>query len=223
MTALIQQKLENSSGLKLKLKINDNRSTMLSVKWEPDCAKVSLHRMFLQAPQNVMDALACYLSKQDKVMAPSVKAFIEDNLKNLDYSSKVDRSKLHTQGNVYNLQKVYEGINDEYFEGSLNLAITWFGKPIVSNRSRITLGLYYDSLKLIKVNRLLDNPSFPDYLVSYVVYHEMLHHVSPPYFDSKGHHHIHSREFKEKERLFRHYHLAEKWIAEHRKTLFYNL
>ncbi len=116
MTTLLQQQLEDSSGKKLKLKINDNRSTMLSVRWEPDYTKVSLHRIFLEAPQNVMQALACYISQEDKSIAPTVKAFIEDNLKKLDYSHQLDRSKLYSQGNVYNLQKMYNDINSEYFE-----------------------------------------------------------------------------------------------------------
>lgn len=220
MTMALQKKLEYSSGLKLKLKINDNRSTMLSVKWEPDYAKVSLHRMFLNAPQNVMDALACYLNRQDKIIAPMVKAFIEDKLNTLDYSELVDTTKLYSQGNVYNLQHIYNEINKEYFNSKLNLYITWFGKPIRKCRSRVTFGLYHDSLRLIKVNRLLDSPSFPDYFVAYVIYHEMLHHICRPYYDANGFHHIHTKEFKEREAVFRHFDLAQDWVKKNRENFF---
>lgn len=219
MTHALQKKLEDKSGLKLKLKINNNRSTMLSVKWEPDCTKVSLHKMFLDAPRNVMDALACYLKQEDKNIAPTVKAFIEDNLKNLDYSETLDQSKLYSQGNVYNLQNIYNSLNQEYFDNKLDLKITWFGKA-QRFRSRVTFGLYHDPLKLIKINRLLDSPSFPDYLLSYVIYHEMLHHVCPAYYDSNGYHHIHSKEFKEREVQFRYFHMAQKWIKENQANFF---
>jgi hypothetical protein len=221
MTVTIQKELEDRSGLKLKLKINDNRSTMLSVKWEPDHAKVSLHRMFLNAPQNVMDALACYLKRQDKIIAPTVKAFIEDKLKAIDYSQQIDQKKLYSQGNVYNLQLIYNKLNAEYFGNQLNLYITWFGKPNRRCRSRVTFGLFHDSLKLIKVNRLLDSPSFPYYLIEYVVYHEMVHHVCPPYFDVNGQHHIHTKEFKEREALFRDYDLAQDWIKKNKENFFF--
>lgn len=220
MTIMIQQRLEIGSGLKLKLTINDNRSTMLSVKWEPDCTKVSLHRIFLEAPQNVMDALACYLKREDKSIAPSVKAFIEDKLKRLDYSHEIDRSKLYVQGSVYNLKHIYDDLNEEYFDDRLNLNITWFGKSVQRYRSRITFGLYYDPLRLIKINRLLDNPNFPDYIVSYVVYHEMVHHICPAYFDSNGQHHIHSKEFKDKEQKFKYYDLAQHWIKKNQANFF---
>lgn len=221
MTVTLQKKLEDSSGLKLKLKINDNRSTMLSVKWEPDHAKVSLHRIFLKAPQNVMDALACYLKRQDKNIAPTVKAFIEDRLKTLDYSEQVDQTKLYSQGNVYHLQQIYNEINEEYFNNELNLYITWFGKTNRRCRSRVTFGLYHDSLRLIKVNRLLDSPSFPDYLVAYVVYHEMLHHVCPPYYGANGQYYVHTKEFKEREEVFRYFDIAQDWIRKNKENFFF--
>lgn len=221
MTMTIQKQLEDRSGIKLKLKINDNRSTMLSVKWEPDFAKVSLHRMFLQAPQNVMDALACYLRREDRTIAPTVKAFIEDKLKKLDYSSQVNHTKLYSQGNVYNLQQIYNDLNQEYFDNKLKLYITWFGKANRRCRSRVTFGLYHDPLRLIKVNRLLDSPSFPYYLVAYVVYHEMVHHVCPPYFDANGQYHIHTKEFKAMEEQFRYFDLAQEWIKNNKGNFFF--
>ncbi len=194
---------------------------MLSVKWEPDCTKVSMHRMFLSAPRNVMEALACYISRKHKMIAPDVKAFMEESLKKFDYTHELDRNKLYIQGNYYNLKEFYEAINREYFKESLDLSITWFGKPKQCNRSRVTFGLYHDPLKLIKINRLLDSPSFPDYLLSFVIYHEMLHYVCPAYVDEKGLHRVHSREFKEKEAQFKHYELAQNWIREHTQQLFY--
>lgn len=220
MTSTIQRRLEDQSGLKLKLKINDNRSTMLSVKWEPDATKVSLHRMFLEAPRNVMDDLACYLRQENKNIAPTVKAFIEDGLKKLDYSNQIDGAKLYSRGNVYNLQRIYQDLNREYFDGALNLRITWYGRPNQRPRSRFTFGLYHDLMRLIKINRMLDTPTFPDYLVSYVVYHEMVHHVCPSYFDARGYHHIHSKEFREREEQFRYYDLAQDWIKRNRANLF---
>ncbi len=220
LMAHFQKELEESSGMKLQLKINDNRSTMLSVRWEPNCAKVSLHRMFLEAPQNVMQSLACYLRREEKNLSPKIRSFIEEGLQKLDYTHMVDHSKLDTQGNVYNLRKIYDSLNEEYFDNRLKLFITWFGKAIQKNRSRVTFGLYYDPLKLIKINRLMDSPSFPDFVVAYVIYHEMVHHVCPSYYDERGIHRIHSKEFKLLESKFSDFERAQKWIKEHHKYLF---
>jgi predicted metal-dependent hydrolase len=215
-----QEQLEHRIGTKLQLKINDNRSTMLSVKWEPDCTKVSMHRMFLEAPNNIMQALTCYLKGEQKTLAPSIKAYIEVNLQKLDYSHELDLNKLQTAGKVHDLKAIYDAINKEYFENSLKMHITWFGKTNHRNRSRITFGLYYDPLKLIKINRLLDQQHFPEYVVAYVIYHEMLHFVCPTYVDEKGQKHIHSKAFKNLEKKFKHFELAEQWLKKHHNELF---
>lgn len=219
-TLTFQEQLEHNIGIKLRLKINDNRSTMLSVKWEPDCTKVSLHRMFLQAPQNIMQALACYLKGKHKKLAPSIKAYIEYNLQKLDYSHELDLSKLQTKGHVYDLEKIYHHLNQEYFDYSLGLYITWFGKRKKSSCRRVTFGLYHDPLRLIKINRLLDNKHFPDYFVAYVIYHEMLHYICPTYVDAKGQKHIHSKAFKEREKEFKYYQHAQRWIQDNQNYLF---
>lgn len=216
---ILQKKLANQKR-KYEFKINDNRSTMLSVKWEPDKTKVSLHKMFLSAPQNVMDHLACYLKREKKSIAPEVREFIETSLQKLDYSWQIDRKKMLTKGNVYDLDSIYNRLNEEYFGGSLDLMITWFGKLLQRNRSRVTFGLYHDQLRLIKINRMMDSPSFPDYVIDFVVYHEMIHHVCPAYYDDNGRHHIHSKEFKEREQQFKHFDLANDWIKKNQGNLF---
>lgn len=194
---------------------------MLSVRQESDYVRVSLHRMFLHAPQNVMDALACYIRGKDKVVALSVREFIEKKVRQLNYSHQIDPEKMLSQGTVYNLQKIYLELNGLYFKNQVKVAITWFGKTHPRYRSRVTLGLYQESLKLIKVNRLLDCPSVPDYMISFVVYHEMLHHIYPSYYDEKGVFQLHSKEFRKREEQFSHYELAQNWLAEHHNRLFH--
>lgn len=216
----LQKELETRSGKKLHIKINDNRSTMLSVRWEPDYAKVSLHRMFLDAPQNVMQALGCYLRGEEKGLAPSIKAFIEENVKKLDYSHLLDWTKLPSQGNCYNLLAIYDELNQEYFGRNLELNICWYGRVGQRNRNRVTFGLYYDPLRLIKIHRILDSPFFPKYVVAYIIYHEMVHYVCPSYIDKTGMHRIHSKEFKAEELKFRYYQLAQDWIKEHQEYIF---
>ena len=215
-----QEELEQMLGIKLRLKINDNRSTMLSVKWDPDAPKVSLHRMFLKAPKNIMEALACYIGSKDTSMDPKMKAYIDDNLKGLDYSYQLDLRKLQTAGKNYDLKELYDDINHNYFDNELKLAITWFGQPKVVTGSKMTCGLYSDPLKLIKIHRILDHSRCPEYFVAFVIYHEMLHYCCPSHVDTKGTRHIHSKEFKKREKEFRDFERAQKWLKRHQEELF---
>lgn len=218
-----QSTLENASGKKIRITINDNRSTMLRVKWEPSVTKVSLHRMFLDAPRNVMQDLACYINGRDKNLTPTVKAFMEDGLRKFDYTHLLDQQKLITQGSHYNLQRIYDDLNICYFDNKLDLYITWFGKWNQRNKSQLTLGLYNESLKLIKIHQMMDSPYFPRYVVDYIVYHEMIHHVCPTYVDQDGINRVHSREFKQRELLFKEYKIAQQWLKEHQEFLFSNI
>ena len=207
-------------GVKLQLKINDNRQTMLSVKWEPHQIKVSLHRMFLSAPQDIMQALACYLKREHKTISPEIKAFIEARRSKLDYSQSVDIKKLQTKGHVYDLEEIYKRLNKQYFKNSLRLLITWFGNGSLKHRSHCSLGLYYDILKLIKIHRFLDSRSVPGYVLEFVIFHEMLHAVCPAYIDERGIHRIHGAEFKRREESFYCYKEATEWIRKHQMNFF---
>lgn len=216
----LQKSLASGCDKPLKVKINDNRSTMLSVRWEPDHTRVSLHRMFLEAPTNVMDALACYLKGSEQKLAPTIKQFIETHSQELDYSQKVDRSRLLTSGKFFDLQEIYDEINAHYFQNKLRLMITWFQQPKARNRSKINLGLYQDTLRLVKINQILDRRDVPRYFISFVVYHEMLHAVCKPQVDDQGTNHIHSKEFKQQEARFHAYAQAKEWLNKHRYNLF---
>ena len=219
-TVTFHRQLEMSAGMKLNLKINDNRSTMLRVRWELGCTKVSLHRMFLHAPQNIMDELACYLNRAHKKLAPGIKAYIEAHVQKMDYTHELDLTRLETKGRIYDLEAIYHSLNYEYFDGTLQLHVTWFGDKWRRRRKRITFGLYNDPLRLIKIHRILDEKTVPDYVVSYVIYHEMVHNVCPAYVDENGFKHIHSRAFKEREKKFKYFVQAQKWIKEHQNELF---
>lgn len=215
-----QRALEDHTGRKLKVRINDNHSTMLSVRWEPDHTRVSLHRMFLNAPSNVMEALACYLKGDNRELAPAVKAYIEQCRQQLDYSHALAPDAICHQGTTYHLKEIYDEINALYFNNQVQLLITWFGQPRSRNRTRISFGLFHDTLRLIKINRILDKPTIPCFLISYVVYHEMLHHVCPPHIDAAGNNRIHNQAFKRREMQFRHYKEAIQWIRDNREHLF---
>jgi len=216
----MKRQIELAAKKKVKLKINDNRSTMLSVQWDRDCTKVSLHRLFLEAPKNIMDALTCHILKENSQVAPLVKAYIEDRLKDFDYSNTLDKAKLVTKGAVYDLQEFYDEINQEYFDNQMDLNITWFGPRVIRNRSRLTFGLYHQPLRLVKIHKMMDSERFPEYFVKYVVHHEMVHHLCPSYYDFSGKHKVHSREFKAEEMKFKYYGEAKKWLKANMSKLF---
>ena len=214
------KKLRSLVGNHLEVSINDNKSTMLSVRWEDERTKVSLHRMFLHAPRHVRQDLVEYLRQKKRKMPAAIKAFIQDSMSSLNYSHMIDAATIAPKGMVYNLETIYKRLNRRYFNGALDLKITWYASPIPKNRSRCSLGLYYDLVKLIKVHRLLDSIFVPTCVIEFIVYHEMAHAACPAYVDDKGINRIHSKEFKALEMQYKYYEQAEKWLKENQNCFF---
>lgn len=218
MTFDLQEQLEKRIGKKLVLKINDNRSTMVSVRWEPKETKVSLHKMFLDAPQYVVEELVGYIKKKKTDFSPAVKEFIQEGLKTLDYSHRV--KELIVQGKYYNLEEIYDTVESTYFKKPLKLKITWYGKETASLRSSITLGQYHSLMKLIKMHRVLDTPKIPRFILEFIVYHEMLHDICDPFVDHKGNSIVHTPAFKAKEKEFERFDEVERWMKRNQHSLF---
>ncbi len=99
-----------------------------------------------------------------------------------------------------------------YFENQVDLPISWFGSKQRKPRRKITLGSYHLKKQCIRIHRLLDQPHIPDHFISFVVYHEMLHHLLPPIEGRRRK--IHHKEFKEREQLFEDYPLAKAYLKE---------
>ncbi len=214
------QKLKSMVGSELKIRINNNRSTMLHVRRNDEYTDVSLHHMFMSAPPPVQQALVSFIKDQDLPVPTAVQAYIDNNIVTLDYSKLLNPKQMSTAGSVYDLQTLYNKINNRYFGGELDLKITWFGQRGAKVRTKCTLGLYHDMVKLVKINRLLDTAKVPEYVIEYVIYHEMVHAVCPAYKDEKGRNCIHTKEFKERERNFLEFEEAREWLNVHHTNFF---
>ncbi|NGX55012.1 MAG: hypothetical protein KR126chlam2_00634 [Chlamydiae bacterium] len=221
MIESFRTRLSKQFKIRWDLVINENRSTMLSVlDRKRGFARLSVHRMFLDAPDDVISAIAHYVrgtTRRDKrIQDLLLRGYIQTNLCRFNYAHLLDEKKFVTKGRFYDLQTIYDQLNEEYFQ-SLNLKITWNGTWGMKKRRRITFGQYLDHLNLVKVHRILDDPFFPDYFVSFIVYHEMVHSIVRGYIDSRGFYRIHGAKFKKIEKEFVDYDRAINWEKKHRK------
>ncbi len=206
----------------VQIRVHNNTSSLLSVRWEPHCTKVSMHRMFLNAPEEVQAALHSYFQGRKKRIPLLVRAYIEENIGKKEYVRRPSKKHLITQGKYYNLEEIYLYIIQTYFQGELDLAITWFGDAQTRHRSTFTFGLYKDTLHLVKIHRKLDDPDVPFHVIAFIIYHEMLHHVCRAQFQrDSGKLSIHTKEFKQREKEFHEYAFAKEWIDNNKKKFFH--
>ena len=111
------------------------------------------------------------------------------------------------QGNTFNLEELFESINFRFFHGLMARPDLGWSRQ----ESRQILGHYDACHNAIILSRLLDRPAAPQFVLEYIMYHEMLHLKFP--VDHRGARRcVHTREFKQAEKLFPELKAAKDWI-----------
>ncbi len=210
------------------LKLTDNQRTILSFRPEgpaPARFQIRLHRSFLGAPEEVLQAVSIFVQSRKK--SPKAQEALlrirEHFAQNRSGAERKRRIVLRPYGLAYDLEKLRERLVGLYFadqnaNGRLDVPITWgrqgrWRKPTRRRTSTIQLGSYNFEDHVIRIHPLLDDPEVPRYVVESVIYHELLHAAMPPVSD--GHRRcIHSPEFRRREEMFPEHRRAERWIAQ---------
>jgi predicted metal-dependent hydrolase len=178
--------------------------------------KVRVHMMFLGAPDRVLDALVRYVLEGDRQSSQGIGEFIDSNLHRLRASQPIT-GPLTTRGKVHDLMEILARVNEQYFGSSVtDVLITWGRRtqPRGKQRKAIKLGSYSSGEKLIRIHPVLDAEWVPRYFVTYIVYHELLHHLVPG--QRCGNKVLlHPPEFMRREKDFRHYERALEWERKH--------
>jgi len=117
------------------------------------------------------------------------------------------RAEHKPAGRHHNLEPLFARLNDAYFNGALEPPrLGWSARAWKSQ-----LGCFDPAVGQILLNRHLDKPSVPEYVVAYVLYHEMLHVKHPVKFE-RCRRKSHSSAFRKEEKRFADYDRAIKFL-----------
>lgn len=189
-------------------------STMRRVK---NCLIVRISDILQAAPLNVHQALAAILvakffkrkvspqhrqTFQAYVAQPSIQAV----------STQVHRQRGYkhlttAQGTVYDLANLFQILNERFFNSQLSLPTLSWSRQATKRR----MGHYDTTHHTIVISKSLDQPQVPEYVVQFILYHEMLHIKHPSRLSAERCSH-HPPEFQKEEKLFPHYAEATKWL-----------
>lgn len=196
--------------------LTENRSTMVSYGFTGGRLVVRLHRMFRHAVGRDIAALAAYISGRKGESNDAIDAFIERHRSEVGArAASTRRAVRRTRGDSHDLAQMLGRVRRRYFGGLGEVEITWGRaarkRPKRNSRTRSrALATYCYDDKTIRVNSVLDSPRVPDYVLEWVIYHELLHHVLPVE-ESAGRRRYHTRRFKALERGFEKYEEAVAW------------
>ncbi len=112
-------------------------------------------------------------------------------------------------GRSRNLENVFKACNEAHFDGKMPrpAGLTW--SMTVNKR---TMGSYNIQNDVLTVNSALDDPRVPDYVVDFIMYHELLHKMLGVKIDSAGRRRAHTAEFRRYERAHPDYERAQAFL-----------
>lgn len=112
-------------------------------------------------------------------------------------------------GKYHSPQEIYQDLNIRYFNNQIEIRRIGWGP----RKSWERLGHYDPVHQTISLSRVLDSPVVPKYVVSYIIYHEMLHSLfDETSFGSIKRHH--PPEFRRTEKAYPDYADAKKFLRE---------
>ena len=182
-------------------------SLVLTIRRRDDTMRVRFSDLLRRAPRPVLEgAAALLLSKIYRCKAPLT---LTTPYVRYARSHRL-RSRIHRMrrrrvaslgvvpgGRHFDLVQLFQQLNDRYFNSRLERPqIGW------SHRSwRRQFGCYDPGPNHILLNRRMDRPGIPPFVVEYVLFHEMLH-VKHPVRRSGCTLVSHSRQFRQEEKRF---------------------
>jgi len=180
--------------------------------------RVRVSDLLNEAPEQVLQALALILlARLYRKQVPDTQHtayrsyIIRDDIQRRLREARLARGrKAHAdapKGRWQDLEPRFHRLNTSYFAGALERpTLAWSQRP-----SRRTLGRYDATHRAIVISRILDSPLTPDFVIDYVLYHEMLH-ARHPSRAGQCKWISHPPEFRADERRFEGFREATKWL-----------
>ncbi|HSM92968.1 MAG TPA: hypothetical protein VLT47_08755 [Anaeromyxobacteraceae bacterium] len=197
----------------VRLTVHDNRSTMVSFRRRGPEVHYRIHHMFLDAPDEVVGALAAFAHPGRGAAAPRRDAGhrIDAWVRRHRHRITAERAgPLQPRGRAHDLQEIFDRINAGTFGGAIEARIGWAPVRLGDRRRTVKTGVYLEDGRLIRIHPSLDRPEVPAFYVAFIVFHEMLHQAVPARVVN-GRRVVHGPEFRRRERAWPDFARAHAW------------
>jgi hypothetical protein len=213
--ARLAERISQILDERVRLTVTDNTSTMVSFRRHSSVVALRVHHMFLEAPEDVVRALAHYAAGS----RPRAGAVIDSWVRRNEERVRQARAERQARGLVpgglhHDLQSIFRALNRAHFGGAIEARIGWGREPPDRRRRSIKMGTYFHDSHVIRLHPALDRPEVPDFFVRFIVFHEMLHQAVPP-VTAGGRRLAHPPEFRQRERAYPDYARAIAWERRH--------
>jgi len=172
---------------------------------------VEMNEGFINASDDVLTALMhiALLGKNpqlmEKIRSFGVSEEYSEVLVELDLM--VETTSGIGKGNYYDLDEIFDKLNQEYFEGNMSKPRLFWSDSLTTR----IFGHYEIARNRVVISQTLDNFRIPKFVVEYVLYHELLHKLHGVKW-VKGKPMVHTPEFRRDEQNFKYYHQGEAYL-----------
>ena len=216
----------------LQIEINQDVGNYFSIGETKDTFRISVSELLLWASDEVLDCLAlmliarCYRVAYRPELWTKVKEFLADKevvqKGQKAYMDKRSRVIPTSTGKHHDLADSFKRVREKYFsdaecapmdlEGPDRPAVVWS-----TQKTYKRFGYWMGDYNLIVISRVLDSQKVPNFVLDYVVYHELLHKKHGA-INLAGARECHHWDFNLEERKFDKHKEAEAFLSKVYKT-----
>jgi hypothetical protein len=186
-------------------------NALYRVSFRRDVTLIQANEGFITAPPPVIEALIeAAICQQGQHALGLVRQYADS----AEYSRSLEmlvngRLQQHDEirGKVHDLEASFTRVNLEYFNGRME-------RPRLSWNRTLTyrkLGHYQPNIDTVQISITLDQTDVPEFILDYVMYHELLHNLLGIHYKN-GRRSAHTSRFRAEERKFQHYAEALEFI-----------
>jgi hypothetical protein len=170
------------------------------------CLQVTINEAFIGAPVEVIHAIVhATLGDRKPAHLQRLRAYADTkSFARLALALSDDDHERSARGNHHDLAESFERVNQTYFDGRLSPPRLTWSKTLTMRK----LGHYRPSTDTVMISKSVDTPAAPDYVVDFLMYHELLHRVLG-IKEVNGRRRIHTPRFRAEEKRFKQYEQAE--------------
>lgn len=155
---------------------------------------VLINECFIGAPTIVLDAIVHMAFGNNKVLLPIVKNYANGpEYQQISAAMRLSPAPVAAalNGAHYDLQQVFARVNQRFFAGSLAQPHLRWSR----GATRRIMGTYQARTDTVMISQSLDDVGVPEFVIDYVMYHELLHKQLGSRF-SQGRRHVHFDDFR---------------------------
>jgi len=172
---------------------------------------ISCSEGFVAADETVWKALLLnILKKRSKDRRQTINSFVNSaSFSEVLFETELalPNHNLQSVGSVYSLDDSFDRVNTAYFNGEMQRPKLTWNRTLTQSK----FGHYQPSRDLVMLSISLDRPEVPEYVLDFVMFHELLHKKHGVQLVN-GRRFAHTSEFRKEEKRYKYYRQSMQWL-----------